>query len=151
MNINNILNISCLHTISCGIYCTFIFYSRQAGDIIKAKFDGASEVVQHQTGNRRVLVPVNKKYKPQDSEDLVYLVASPDFCSYDARTGSLGTQGRLCDASSKTIDGCDLMCCGRGYTTTERIIEERCNCKFVWCCDVKCQTCRRTVQEHRCL
>merc|ERR1712048_459467 len=78
--------------------------------------------------------------------DLVYLVTSPDYCEYDVKKGSLGTKGRECDPTSKGIDGCDLLCCNRGYTTRRELRTERCKCKFHWCCYVECEECVRDVQ-----
>jgi len=123
---------------------------REVGDILKDKFDGATEVHQQKIGSRKVLVPLHVTYKPHTEQDLVYLVHSPDFCEPDPKRGSLGTSGRLCNKQSKGLDGCDLMCCGRGYSTTQRVVTERCQCKFHWCCYVKCNMCKRTVEEHRC-
>lgn len=64
--------------------------------------------------------------------------------------GALGTSERICNATSYGLDGCRFMCCGRGYRTIERVAEVKCNCKFVWCCQVKCQWCKSKVIEHRC-
>ena len=123
---------------------------REVGLLLKEKFDGATEVQQKRAGSRRKLVPTNTQFKPHTLSDLVYLEASPDFCEYDVKTGSLGTQGRLCNKSSRAIDGCELMCCGRGYNTRRKTVIERCQCKFHWCCYVKCQKCQREVEEHYC-
>ena len=123
---------------------------RKVGDVIKEKFDGATEVKLVFTNNFPRLVPVNPQYKPHTNSDLVYLVASPDFCEPDYKSGSLGTRGRICSRSSKAIDGCDLLCCGRGYETRKRRIVERCFCKFHWCCYVSCKECARDVEEHYC-
>jgi wingless-type MMTV integration site family protein 1 len=82
--------------------------------------------------------------------DLVYYEASPSFCAPDSSVGFMGTIGRTCNASSIGVDGCDLMCCGRGYTTEEYVAKERCNCVFHWCCKVTCDTCRRTRLRHIC-
>ena len=124
---------------------------RQVGAILKERFDGATEVQQKRFGSRRVLAPRNPNFKVHTQADIVYLESSPDFCEHDPASGSLGTAGRLCNKNSKAIDGCDLMCCGRGYTTSTRVIIERCHCKFHWCCTVKCQKCKREVEEHTCL
>ncbi|CAL1532388.1 unnamed protein product [Lymnaea stagnalis] len=119
------------------------------GAILKDKFDGATEVkVKPQDANE--LIPLNPQFKPHTDQDLVYMEASPDFCEADLKTGSLGTHGRFCNKTSKAIDGCDLMCCGRGYVTRQVRITERCKCKFHWCCHVKCKSCERTVDEHIC-
>jgi len=101
-------------------------------------------------GTRRELVPRNAQFKPPSDTDLVYLRQSPNFCEPDRRTGSRGTHGRLCNRASSGIDGCELMCCGRGYNVRRRRVVERCNCKFHWCCYVKCQRCRRIVEEYVC-
>lgn len=124
---------------------------RKVGNVIKEKFDGATEVEQRKIGTTKVLVPRNSQFKPHTDEDLVYLDSSPDFCDYDPRTpGMLGTVGRQCNRTSKAIDGCELMCCGRGFQTQEVEVVDRCSCKFHWCCYVKCKQCRKMVEMHTC-
>nr|CDI40100.1 WNT4 protein [Euperipatoides kanangrensis] len=123
---------------------------REVGEILKEKFDGATEVEQRKVGSRRQLVPLNPHFGPHTETDLVYLDSSPDFCTKDPKTGSLGTSGRICNKTSKAIDGCELLCCGRGYTTRQETIIERCMCKFHWCCYVKCKECQREVEIHTC-
>ena len=61
-----------------------------------------------------------------------------------------GTTGRPCNRTSAGMDGCNLMCCGRGYNTLKTTIKERCKCKFHWCCHVECKTCIKTVDVHTC-
>ncbi|TMS19355.1 Protein Wnt-4a, partial [Larimichthys crocea] len=101
---------------------------RKVGNVIKEKFDGATEVEQRKVGTTKVLVPRNSQFKPHTDEDLVYLDPSPDFCDYDPRTpGMLGTVGRQCNRTSKAIDGCELMCCGRGFQTQEVEVVDRCS------------------------
>ena len=100
---------------------------------------------------------------PISSSELVYLEASPDFCDADERTGTPGTTGRRCNATrsalagvsaaaagERRMDGCDEMCCGRGFETRTRSEVEKCGCRFEWCCSVKCQLCQTTVVEHVC-
>lgn len=64
--------------------------------------------------------------------------------------GSLGTAGRVCSKTSRGMDGCDVMCCGRGYDTTRVTRITKCECKFQWCCSVKCKDCEETVDVHTC-
>ncbi|XP_028341825.1 protein Wnt-4 isoform X1 [Physeter macrocephalus] len=123
---------------------------RQVGHALKEKFDGATEVEPRRVGSSRALVPRNAQFKPHTDEDLVYLEPSPDFCEQDTRSGVLGTRGRTCNKTSKAIDGCELLCCGRGFHTAQVELAERCSCKFHWCCFVKCRQCQRLVELHTC-
>jgi len=88
-------------------------------------------------------LPVNKK-------SLVYIQPSPDYCQDDPKAGIIGTAGRRCNASSGGRDGCDFLCCGRGYITEVVMEYEKCHCKFVWCCKVRCKQCRRRKHYHTC-
>jgi len=123
---------------------------RMIGAMLKEKFDGAHEVKQKRKNGRRMLVTKYMRFKNHQDTDLVYLVTSPDYCEFDVKKGSLGTKGRECDPASKGIDGCDLLCCNRGYTTRRERRTERCKCKFHWCCYVECEECVRDVQISTC-
>lgn len=92
----------------------------------------------------------DERYRKPTPEDLVYLEESPNYCIRDPSVGSLGTQGRVCNRTSHDMDGCNLMCCGRGYNTMKITLKERCECKFHWCCHVECKTCIRSVDVHTC-
>lgn len=82
--------------------------------------------------------------------DLVYLDKSPNYCEYDLKSGSMGTTGRLCNRTSSGPDGCDLLCCGRGYNTHQFQRIWQCNCKFIWCCYVNCNQCSQRTEEYTC-
>uniref|UniRef100_A0A2K6JP52 Protein Wnt n=1 Tax=Rhinopithecus bieti TaxID=61621 RepID=A0A2K6JP52_RHIBE len=87
---------------------------------------------------------------PFQHPDLVGEPARPDFCKQDSAAALLGTRGRTCNKTSKAIDGCELLCCGRGFHTAQVELAERCSCKFHWCCFVKCRQCQRLVELHTC-
>ncbi|XP_008214806.1 protein Wnt-7b isoform X2 [Nasonia vitripennis] len=92
---------------------------------------------------------ISQKRIPKRSE-LVFLQPSPNYCEPDLEQGSLGTQGRYCNRTSKGTDGCDLMCCGRGYNTHQFTRTWQCGCKFHWCCKVHCETCTERTEEYTC-
>lgn len=87
--------------------------------------------------------------KPR-KKDLVYLEKSPNYCEYNINTGSLGTVGRQCNKGSVDNDGCDLMCCGRGYNTHQYTKTWQCNCTFHWCCSVNCKNCTEKRLAYTC-
>ncbi|NXE70739.1 WNT3 protein, partial [Calcarius ornatus] len=84
------------------------------------------------------------------SRDLVYYENSPNFCEPNPETGSFGTRDRTCNVTSHGIDGCDLLCCGRGHNTRTEKRKEKCHCIFHWCCYVSCQECTRVYDVHTC-
>jgi len=96
------------------------------------------------------LKPVNPDHKTPGVTDLVYFEPSPSFCDRNPKLGIAGTKGRRCNETSIGLDGCELMCCGRGYVTQEITVRERCECIFRWCCEVECKTCHRTKIIHTC-
>ncbi|OWK04064.1 hypothetical protein Celaphus_00013850 [Cervus elaphus hippelaphus] len=120
---------------------------RKVGDQLKEKYDSAAAM---RITRRGKLELVNSRFKPPTPEDLVYVDPSPDYCLRDESTGSLGTRGRLCNKTSEGLDGCALMCCGRGYDQFKSVRTERCHCKFHWCCFVRCKKCTQVVDQFVC-
>ncbi|KAG8226718.1 hypothetical protein J437_LFUL005535 [Ladona fulva] len=92
----------------------------------------------------------NKKRLPVNKGDLVHIHKSPNYCVEDSQKGIPGTSGRICNKTSNGPDSCDLLCCGRGYNTQVMKHVERCHCKFIWCCYVKCKTCETQIDRHTC-
>nr|XP_006124223.1 protein Wnt-4 isoform X1 [Pelodiscus sinensis] len=122
----------------------------KVGSVLKEKFEGATEVQPKRVGSRKLLVPKSSRFKPYTAHDLVYLMASPDFCVRDPRSGVPGTTGRQCNRTSHATDGCELLCCGRGFRTAQAEVVQRCSCKFHWCCSVTCKQCRHLLEVHTC-
>ncbi|XP_063223084.1 protein Wnt-5b-like [Bacillus rossius redtenbacheri] len=120
---------------------------REVGDYLKDKYDGATEVRVNRRGRLQIRDP---RFNRPTANDLVYIDESPNYCVRNLSVGSLGTQGRTCNRTSHGMDGCNLMCCGRGYNTQKTVVRERCQCKFHWCCYVECKTCTKTVDVHTC-
>ena len=121
---------------------------REVGDLIKEKYDGAIEV-KYQSRMKK-LRPRFRRYTKPTKEDLIYIEDSPNYCEANKHIGSFGTQGRQCNRNSFGPDGCNVMCCGRGYYIQKTIKEEKCKCKFQWCCSVKCETCITEVETYIC-
>ncbi|XP_061835876.1 protein Wnt-3a [Nerophis lumbriciformis] len=127
---------------------------RAIGDYMKDKYDSASEMVVEKHKESRgwveTLRPRYNYFKPPTERDLVYYEGSPNFCDPNPQTGSFGTRDRVCNLTSHGIDGCDLLCCGRGHNTRTERRKEKCHCIFHWCCYVSCQECVRVYDVHTC-
>lgn len=129
---------------------------RQLGYVLKDKYHQAVHVepVRASRTKRPTFLKIKKLHsyrKPLDTE-LVYLERSPNYCEADPLTGSAGTHGRLCNktAAQQQPNSCDLMCCGRGYNTHQYSRVWQCNCKFFWCCYVKCNNCSERTEVYTC-
>lgn len=80
---------------------------------------------------------------------LVYLSKSPDYCKRNTSYGLQGTLGRVCRVPHRgstrgSMKGhCNTLCFSCGYTIKYEVKPRkvRCNCKFKWCCHVKCERC----------
>lgn len=142
------------------------------GDYLHEKYDEATQVKINKRGRLQVKDP---RYKVPTALDLVYLDESPDWCRINRQLQwpgiiirlwtlhpiisrnvdvifhcSTGTHNRVCNKTSLGLDGCAILCCGRGYNTKKIVVKERCNCKFHWCCHVKCDVCTNVVEEYSC-
>uniref|UniRef100_A0AAQ4Q507 Protein Wnt n=1 Tax=Gasterosteus aculeatus aculeatus TaxID=481459 RepID=A0AAQ4Q507_GASAC len=127
---------------------------REIGYVLKDKYNEAVHVEVVRASRLRqpthLKVKQTQGYRKPMEADLVYIERSPNYCEEDTATGSVGTQGRLCNRTSPHTDGCDLMCCGRGYNTHQYTKVWQCNCKFQWCCFVKCNTCSERTEVFTC-
>lgn len=125
--------------------------------ILRKKFDNAVRVKLNKNKTKLTRMPRprrgrkrNTNNKRPPSASLVYAAVSPDFCRADKKYGVLGTVGRTCSKSSLGTDSCPMLCCGRGYNTVNRVSDVKCNCAFIWCCQVKCDLCKEEWIEHTC-
>ncbi|KPP65565.1 hypothetical protein Z043_116006, partial [Scleropages formosus] len=148
----NLANVACkCHGVSgsCSLKTCWLQLAdfRRVGEFLKEKYDSAAAM---RIGRKGKLELVNNRFNAPTPEDLVYIDPSPDYCVRNETTGSLGTQGRLCNKTSEGMDGCELMCCGRGYDQFKTYQHERCHCKFHWCCYVKCKRCTALVDQFVC-
>lgn len=129
---------------------------KKIGDVLKEKYDSAHEMVPYlktkKNGRKKFmkLVPKYKEYQPPTPLDIIYYEESPDFCENDNKLGIQGTRGRECNLTSPGVDGCELMCCRRGYKAEIVPVVKQCNCKFIWCCKVQCQQCTVVVAKYTC-
>lgn len=127
---------------------------REIGYLLKERYSDAVQVEPVRASRLRQpsflrLKEARGYQKPTDT-DLVYLERSPNYCEEDKATGSTGTRGRLCNGTSTHTDGCNVMCCGRGFNTHHYTRVWQCNCKFHWCCFVKCNTCSEKSEVFTC-
>jgi len=137
---------------------------RRVGDALKDKYETSVEISARRGSNMAttsaaslIQATLRRREKrmrrePIADTELVYVERSPNYCRADATRGIMGTKGRECKRGPGAIgpDSCHSLCCGRGHTTSEVRRVERCQCKFVWCCEVKCKTCETVFDRHVC-
>ncbi|CRK93527.1 CLUMA_CG007060, isoform A [Clunio marinus] len=115
---------------------------------LRDRFDGASKVISNNDGTN--FMTEGLSIKPPTRQDLVYTDESPDFCRPNRLTGSLGVQNRECNITSSGEDGCEILCCNNGYQRSVTFVKSNCKCRFIWCCDVVCNTCLEKREIYTC-
>ncbi|XP_061570290.1 protein Wnt-16 [Cololabis saira] len=118
----------------------------RVGAYLKERYEHSIQV----PGRSRKKPRRKEPRRPVDRYQLIYLNKSPNYCLEDRRGGIAGTRGRRCNRTSTGPDGCNLLCCGRGYNTHVVRNIQRCECKFVWCCYVRCRRCESMNDMHTC-
>ncbi|XP_033982036.1 protein Wnt-2 isoform X1 [Trematomus bernacchii] len=121
---------------------------RLTGDHLKKRYRGAVQVNVNQDGTG--FTHTHTHFKRPSKNDLVYFEDSPDYCVRDHESGWMGTGGRQCNRTSRGADGCEVLCCGRGYDTSRVSRTTQCECKFHWCCAVICRDCEETIDLNTC-
>ncbi|XP_018947202.1 protein Wnt-16-like [Cyprinus carpio] len=121
----------------------------RVGAYLKERYETSVQVVDR---SKRKVRRKDKDHRhtPISKEELIFFNKSPNYCLEDRRLGVTGTRGRRCNRTSAGPDGCNLLCCGRGYNTHVVRHVERCECKFVWCCYVRCRRCETMNDMHTC-
>ncbi|MEQ2188266.1 Protein Wnt-8c [Goodea atripinnis] len=105
-------------------------------------------------GSRRAIAHA---FRGISRTELVYLEDSPNYCIKNQSLGVQGTEGRECLKGHRNISQWERRSCRRlCYECGLRVVERRtevvssCNCKFHWCCTVKCERCTQVVTKYYC-
>ncbi|XP_023340634.1 protein Wnt-8-like [Eurytemora carolleeae] len=104
-----------------------------------------NKIIFSRASRDRRTVPAIKKRK------LVFLQPSPNYCIANPALRVPGVKGRVCSVSpeskskTKDIKKCSDVCTGCGLDARKevKLVSTSCNCKFEWCCNLKCETCTR--------
>uniref|UniRef100_A0A914ZGS4 Protein Wnt n=1 Tax=Parascaris univalens TaxID=6257 RepID=A0A914ZGS4_PARUN len=96
---------------------------RQMGGVLLNKYRTAKRIQINARGNMQIMSQPGKRDRQGGGKrknralqtELVFLDDSPDYCRENRAQGTLGTTGRICRRGSAGSDGCDVLCCGRGY------------------------------------
>uniref|UniRef100_A0AAY4E8E1 Protein Wnt n=2 Tax=Denticeps clupeoides TaxID=299321 RepID=A0AAY4E8E1_9TELE len=149
---------------SCSIQTCWMQLSdfRDVGNHLKVKHDQAQKLEMdkrriragNSAENRGAIVDA---FSSIARTELIYLEDSPDYCARNLSLGLHGTEGRECVQSRDSLSqwerrSCRRLCHECGLRVEERRTEtaSSCNCKFHWCCTVKCDTCTQVTVKHVC-
>ncbi|KAI1898405.1 hypothetical protein AGOR_G00072000 [Albula goreensis] len=149
---------------SCSIQTCWLQLSdfREVGNYLKVKHDQAQKF---EVDKRRVRAGNSADNRGAMADafstiartELIYLEDSPDYCKKNVSLGLHGTEGRECLQGGKNLSqwekrSCRRLCYDCGLKVEERRTEtvSSCNCKFHWCCTVKCEKCTQVVTKYFC-
>ncbi|CAG6017049.1 unnamed protein product [Menidia menidia] len=133
---------------------------REVGNYLKEKYHRALKVdLLRGAGNSAASRgAIAETFSSISRKELVHLEDSPDYCLENRTLGLPGMEGRECLKKGKNLTkwekrSCKRLCGECGLAVEERKAEmvSSCNCKFHWCCAVKCEQCRKTVTKYFCV
>lgn len=78
---------------------------------------------------------------------------SVDYCTANPENGIAGVEGRECVFDRSHISSpqhCNNLCCDRGAESFTIEVAKPCRCRFIWCCEITCETCKSTRTKYRC-
>lgn len=121
-----------------------------------AKVGAMSAIESNPVSLRKELMAINPN-------KLVFIDASPDYCYEHPHLGINGTLNRTCSEpryptagggiSRSERESCNKLCtkCGYKIKREKTIVEKQCDCRFLYCCDVKCSKCAVEEETFRCV
>ncbi|ELT87681.1 hypothetical protein CAPTEDRAFT_149951 [Capitella teleta] len=154
--INDQMNLKCrCHGVSgsCAVKTCWrtLTSFREAGNELKQKYENSISIAEKSKRKLRQRQRRQRQRRTSNNGlDMVYIEDSPNYCRKNMKRGILGTKGRECERDPDARDSCNTLCCGRGYNTEVVRFVERCQCKFVWCCEVKCKICETITDKQTC-
>ena len=143
---------------------------RVIGDELMKQYNSAQRINEPEIKERIQILKGSSKDMSLKNK-LLYIERSPDYCKKNARRSILGTSGRICyvyeEEKKKNVfnpyeketrslselnlqESCSELCCGRGFYSETIEKEEDCDCQFQWCCEVKCQKCKKKIIQYFC-
>lgn len=134
----------------------------EVGEYLKRQYRVAAKVGAV-TASETDAASLTKELSTINPEKLVFADASPDYCYENKQLGINGTLGRYCsrakhhkgmEVSRSERDSCDRLCTKCGYKIKKELIndEEACDCRFVYCCTVKCtKRCPIVREAYKCV
>lgn len=136
---------------------------REVGNYLKVKHDQARKLEMDKRRMRAGNSADNRGGAIADAfnsiarSELIYLEDSPDYCAKNLSLGLHGTEGRECLQSGNNLSqwekhSCRRLCheCGLRVEEIRTEIVSSCNCKFHWCCTVKCENCTQIIVKYVC-
>ena len=119
----------------------------EVGTALKAKYRKAIHV-QFKNGSL-----YDDKDNAARKGRLTYFDKSPDYCKPNKDLAIPGVEGRVCERTGDSLKRCEKLCtsCGLRVQTKITVRHTKCNCKFVWCCHVKCEKCTEEVTTVTCV
>ena len=120
----------------------------KVGEALWQKYHKAQRVLFN---NGSLINEANKQETKKTQ--LAYYKPSPNYCHANEELKFPGVVNRVCEADDGAgLENCKKLCkdCGLQMKYKMVIRKQKCNCKFVWCCFVKCEVCERKVITATC-
>ncbi|KAF7199307.1 protein Wnt-8a-like [Nothobranchius furzeri] len=149
---------------SCSIQTCWMHLAdfREVGSYLKMKHKHAKKLEVDKNPARAGNSADNKgaialAFRSIARTELVYQEDSPNYCVKNQSLGVQGTEGRECLKGDKTASqrerrSCRRLCHECGLQVAKKRVEvvSSCNCKFHWCCTVRCERCAQVVTKYYC-
>ena len=119
---------------------------------LKKQYDQSVYSMILPSPSQQVLVVERENLHEVHPGRMIYFDRSPDYCTANPYYRIVGIAGRECTLTTNTSSShhCNNLCCDHGYEKFTYTREKPCNCRFVWCYVVRCETCIELVTIHRC-